>query len=416
MLSTNDQSTDEQSTPTTPEYVQGCLLSLGIGLTLLSSLIVFSGPVILPVAAIVFLLSMLHAVFLVSLYPTIIAIRSLHWLAYGISLIVSGVVMTYCLGQAELYRLPFVFVAVVFVEIFMLSWRSQRRRALFQYGLLSVGLLGIPLAVAVRDPGVLAETVYKGDMTHTRFLLALGADVRARDSRVLHSALVSDARGSREMMRLLLDRGADPNVAADPSYGKPVLTIAVNENRLDLLRLLLAYGADPNRDNSSALFLAVSSNQRPMVDLLLAHGANVRARGERGWSPLFVARDAAMARSLIERGVELDARDQLGQTALFQVVRDGDVATVAVLLDQGFDVNARDAEERTPLMAAADYTGGTPGNKVVGSPGYAIVEYLIERGADVRAADRNGRTALSAARRQNERDVEALLRAAGATD
>lgn len=400
-----------------PAQVQGCLLSLGCGLTLLAGALGLGAVLVMPYASIAFLLSMLHAVFLVSLAPPVHSIRLLHWLAYGVSLIGSAFVLSYAFGQAQLYVLAFFFVGVVFVEIFAVSWRSQWRRGLLQIVFVSLGLLAVPLAVCVRDPNVLTDTIGEGQLVHTRFLLSLGADVRARNSAALNATRQTDIDqpGNLEMMRLVLDYGADPNVAVN-SAGASVLTATVYDNRLDMMRLLLASGADPNRDYSSALFEALRFNRPAMVDLLVAHGADVHARNERGWSTLFVAPTAALARFLIERGVALDVRDRAGRTALFGVVEQADVAAVAVLVEHGFDVNARDTSGRTPLIVAADYNGRAYGDKLVGSRGYAVVAYLLDHNADIDAVDRNGDSALDVARRQNYQDIVALLRAAGARE
>lgn len=88
--------------------------------------------------------------------------------------------------------------------------------------------------------------------------------------------------------------------------------------------------------------------------------------------------------------------------ALLQVARDGDVAAVRRALDAGAPIEARDAEGRTPIVAA------TYGNHL------PVVRLLIERGANVNAQDamRNSAFLLAGARGYTE-IVRATL-AAGA--
>lgn len=61
--------------------------------------------------------------------------------------------------------------------------------------------------------------------------------------------------------------------------------------------------------------------------------------------------------------------------ALFQAAATGDQAQVAMLLDQGADINARDKGKRTPILVAAQ-------NKH-----YDLVRFFAERGADIDAQD-----------------------------
>ena len=91
--------------------------------------------------------------------------------------------------------------------------------------------------------------------------------------------------------RILLDAGADPNVAI-PDWGGTALIIASTMGQADIVEALLDKGADPNyRDDNSftALHAAVRDSdygedreQRARavatVKVLLAHGADPNAR------------------------------------------------------------------------------------------------------------------------------------------
>ena len=67
---------------------------------------------------------------------------------------------------------------------------------------------------------------------------------------------------------------------------------------------------------------------------------------------------------------------------LVTAIRDADAQAVRKLIDNGADVNARDAEGNTPLILASFYA----------SP--KCVELLLEKGADANAANKAGVTAL----------------------
>jgi ankyrin repeat protein/mono/diheme cytochrome c family protein len=67
---------------------------------------------------------------------------------------------------------------------------------------------------------------------------------------------------------------------------------------------------------------------------------------------------------------------------LVTAIRDADAQAVRKLIENGADVNARDAEGNTPLILASFYAGPQ------------CVELLLENGADPNAANRSGVTAL----------------------
>ena len=96
------------------------------------------------------------------------------------------------------------------------------------------------------------------------------------------------------------------------------------------------------------------------------------------------------------------AAQRAGQV-LLQATEAGDVLQMEVLLDQGAQVNARNAHGWTPLHVAA--AGGDP----------AVIALLLQHGADVHAQSHIGTTALdNATTRGGRKAVIDLLLAHGA--
>jgi uncharacterized protein len=85
------------------------------------------------------------------------------------------------------------------------------------------------------------------------------------------------------------------------------------------------------------------------------------------------------------------------RTRLMSLARKGDLRRVSLLIDVGADVNAADADGRTPLHHASS-CGRTD-----------IVRILVQRGADLDAEDARGRTALHVASAGGHVDVVRLL-------
>jgi ankyrin repeat protein len=108
--------------------------------------------------------------------------------------------------------------------------------------------------------------------------------------------LILAARGgSLETITRLLDGGADVNQAAPTGDGwdATVLQHAILARQSGAVRLLLERGADPNRaagPNSPApLLLAAGDTDPTFVNLLLDHGANPAIEGAVGATPLSTA-------------------------------------------------------------------------------------------------------------------------------
>ena len=104
-----------------------------------------------------------------------------------------------------------------------------------------------------------------------------------------------DKHGALEMVRRLLDLGAEPNrqtkyptpgpdgdVRINPTVpGSSALHVAANSRSLELVRMLLDAGADPNLrryDGHTPFSVAVVAVDMPVVEELIAHGADLQAR------------------------------------------------------------------------------------------------------------------------------------------
>jgi ankyrin repeat protein len=169
---------------------------------------------------------------------------------------------------------------------------------------------------------------------------------------------VASRRGHVEIVKLLLEHGADPNIR--DMYGETPLHDAAYWGHADVVKLLLEHGADlsaKNKYGETPLFLAIHSEYGTEVaKLLLERGADPNVRSKRMLygrrTPLHYAvlgGDVELARLLLEKGANPNAKDEYGETPLHIAVVRGDLQMAKLLLQYGADPNARDKWGETPL-------------------------------------------------------------------
>ncbi len=100
------------------------------------------------------------------------------------------------------------------------------------------------------------------------------------------------------------------DINARSEHGMTALMRAAYHGRVQMVRVLLEHGADPNvtrNDNFTALSLAAFFGHAEIVDILMRHGANTDVATRFGTSPYIWARSRSfgdVARSLEKRTVE----------------------------------------------------------------------------------------------------------------
>jgi len=130
---------------------------------------------------------------------------------------------------------------------------------------------------------------------------------------------------------------------------------AAAHNHHELVRLLLDYGADINictNTGETPLHSAIAAHHLSMVALLLDNGANINASLDCGQTPLRLAvikGYADIVELLLTRGAQANIRGKTGLTPLHWASLKGQPAIVSLLLTHRANVFARDDAGRTPL-------------------------------------------------------------------
>jgi len=216
---------------------------------------------------------------------------------------------------------------------------------------------------------------------------------------------VASRRGYSEVVRVLLEHGADTEARDNGTYSP--LDWA-SDGHVEVVQVLLEHLADVNSfdkdDRITALHLASEYGEVAIARVLLANGADANAKQWDNQTPLHRAINDGVARVLLENGADPNARDSSNRTPLHGAMKWGSAEAVRVLLKNGVDANARDSKNRTPLHVASE-KGHLDG-----------VRLLLQHSADIHARDDEGRTPFQDASERGHQGVMQLLLEHGVKD
>jgi ankyrin repeat protein len=169
---------------------------------------------------------------------------------------------------------------------------------------------------------------------------------------------------------------------------------------LSLIIITTATLANPNEE----LIKSTMSGDLGGVKRSIKNGADVNAR-VKDLSPLMIAAARGFTEivtHLLESKADANQKGENGKTALSASLRRHKLTTAKILLEKGCDINAKDDKGVTPLMWAV-YEGNLE-----------TVKFIIENKADVNLVNSKEKTALTYAREKKFKDLEKILKDAGA--
>lgn len=156
-------------------------------------------------------------------------------------------------------------------------------------------------------------------------------------------------------------KNKDPNSIDDK--GQTPLHLAATLGGVSIIQLLLFFGACPNvpdtKENRTALHFSIDE-------------ANDKHHSGR----------SKVVALLLQNGAEVNARDRKGNTALIAAAERGYEGLVVLLVENKADLNARNGDGDSAILLGAK--GGYE----------AVVEYLVKNRVDVNTPNKNGDTAL----------------------
>jgi ankyrin repeat protein/predicted Ser/Thr protein kinase len=221
-------------------------------------------------------------------------------------------------------------------------------------------------------------------------LMAAGADIELPLDHGITPLMLASALGYTDTVRRLLEAGAnidarDSGITADAYYltttfgravqdrrmgdldfrwpGKQLtsLMLAAEGGHLEIVRLLLDAGADPSladsegrfakdrigashHDEIERLLLAIDSKPIKVVEATSDALLQAAANGQTG-----------RVRELLRKGKDVNDKDPDGLTALSAAAMNGHVSTFLTLILLGANLDETDNQGRTPLILAAEH-------------------------------------------------------------
>lgn len=151
------------------------------------------------------------------------------------------------------------------------------------------------------------------------------ADPNSRDKITGEAALCpACAKGSIDVVKLLLKRGADPNIISGKNPRMVPLVLAVIYNRAAVCKLLLAHGANPNGPaTSTAVDLATSQQEKPIFHAAMGKRLSITQillQGE--WKELYYRKVEKVLKETKAPGIRINSDLVLEYLGLLAVIVD----------------------------------------------------------------------------------------------
>ncbi|EPS42694.1 hypothetical protein H072_3329 [Dactylellina haptotyla CBS 200.50] len=263
-----------------------------------------------------------------------------------------------------------------------------------------------------RGQTALASAAQNGQARVSRLLVKKGANIVLTDSHgrtPLMNAIIS--KWPRPyIVRLLIRAGANVEEGDDIDRTSMMNVILSHWAYSNILEVLIREGENIETKEGmgrTPLMNAILSERidSNFVELLVRLGANIEATDKTGWTPLTFAvfeGKPEHAELLINKGANIFHKDKEGYTPLRHAIKKGDIykRLVRLLLKSGVRVNSPAGHNAFCLAVERDIEG--------------IVNTFLEEGYDVNTKDANGRTALSSAALMGKYEMAGLLMWKGA--
>ena len=244
----------------------------------------------------------------------------------------------------------------------------------------------------------------------------------------LTALMMAVETGNPDIIRRMVNAGANPNLQARTHEGYTPLIAAIKTRKPDIVALLLdsqasalttdlqgrapreyALAADAGTDSVFSFLIDASLNpqfkshpaesyksRRATENALWAHRTDDASAQSSPMELAIHSRNLQQVRQLIDLGANVNRQTSNQSRYLIEASKRGYTDLVSLLIDQGARIDATDRLGRTAYLAA------------VGTGHDRVAEMLAEAGADTRAVDNNGVDAMQMLRSRVDRNPSTL--------
>lgn len=239
--------------------------------------------------------------------------------------------------------------------------------------------------------------IYKNQPELIKLLLEKGANPNEKDNNdVLPlDKLIAAKEIKLDIIEILLTYHAQSNLIANKPYLYKLLTVAIKETRWDIIKLLITnkiVEATIAQNRTTLLHIAIIQSQWDIAEFLLENGADPNATTKEGNTVLHtllneVSPPQNIIELLLQKGAEIDQSDSDGDTPLhLSLYEPHDSEMTTLLLKEGADPNIQNNEGNAALhMAIQKHCDQT------------TIELLLEEGANPNQPNEENNTPLDLA-------------------
>ena len=193
-----------------------------------------------------------------------------------------------------------------------------------------------------------------------------------------------------ELIKLLIEKGADPNTVVNENTGQTLLMWVAQNGHNELVEVLIEAGADINTTSiqkMTALNYAINANKLDAIKLFIENGIDPDTVIDKYETTLLMwaARNGHndLVEALIEAGADINTTSIQKMTALNYAINANNLDAIKLFIENGIDPDMVIDKYETTLLMWAAKNGHNE-----------LVEVLIKAGADINKKDKIGESAL----------------------